>query len=175
MDEFKADANKLVGTIDFIQLDNNGGIKVIANITGATVGKHGFHVHDKSDLSKKCNNTGPHFNPFNKEHGAPTDAERHVGDLGNIEVTDASKPTIFEITDKLISFSGDANIMGKGFVIHQGEDDLGKGGHADSKTTGHAGARWACGVIESTSSSNGQWFSFGSLFFAILAYTVFNR
>ena len=27
------------------------------------------------------------------------------------------------------------------------EDDLGRGGHEDSKTTGHAGARLACGTI----------------------------
>lgn len=33
------------------------------------------------------------------------------------------------------------------FVAHDELDDLGKGGHSDSKTTGHAGGRVACGVI----------------------------
>lgn len=31
--------------------------------------------------------------------------------------------------------------------VHADEDDLGKGGFEDSKTTGHAGGRLACGVI----------------------------
>lgn len=31
--------------------------------------------------------------------------------------------------------------------VHADEDDLGRGGFPDSKTTGHAGGRLSCGVI----------------------------
>ena len=37
--------------------------------------------------------------------------------------------------------------MGRSFVVHAGIDDYGRGGAPDSKTTGNAGPRLACGVI----------------------------
>jgi len=42
---------------------------------------------------------------------------------------------------------GEYSVLGRGVVVHEREDDLGLGGHDDSKTTGHAGARIGCGVI----------------------------
>jgi len=38
-------------------------------------------------------------------------------------------------------------VIGRSIVVHEDEDDLGRGGHTDSKITGHAGARLACGII----------------------------
>lgn len=32
-------------------------------ISGLAPGLHGFHVHEKADLSDNCKGAGPHFNP----------------------------------------------------------------------------------------------------------------
>ena len=48
------------------------------------------------------------------------------------------------IKDRLVKLS---SVIGRSIVVHIGADDLGKGGEADSHTTGHAGGRKACGTI----------------------------
>jgi len=85
-------------------------------------------------------------NPHSKTHGAPSDDERHVGDLGNFK-TDGSGNAQGSVSDKLIKLIGPESVLGRTIVVHAGTDDLGKGGHEESKKTGNAGARPACGVI----------------------------
>ena len=41
-----------------------------------------------------------------------------------------------EITDAMISLSGENSIIGRTMVIHADQDDLGQGGHELSKSTG---------------------------------------
>jgi len=121
-------------------------VKITGVINGLKTGKHGFHIHEFGDLTDGCNTAGSHFNPHKKPHGGPQDVERHVGDLGNV-ISDEKGNTFIEVEDKLISLYGDLSVIGRSFVVHSNEDDLGKGGFEDSKTTGHAGGRLACGVI----------------------------
>jgi superoxide dismutase, Cu-Zn family len=89
---------------------------------------------------------GGHFNPHGKQHGGPQDENRHVGDLGNVVADESGKAT-FSFVDSQLQLSGPNSIIGRSVVVHADEDDLGLGGFEDSKTTGHAGARLACGVV----------------------------
>lgn len=137
---------KLSGFVKFEQKQNY--VRVIGHIEGLKKNSaHAIHVHEYGDLSDGCNSACAHFNPFNKKHGGREDKERHVGDLGNI-YTNSKGIAIFEFKDVLISLKNNKrNILGRSLIIHEDEDDCGKGGHSDSLTTGHAGKRLDCAVI----------------------------
>ncbi|XP_023246358.1 superoxide dismutase [Cu-Zn] isoform X1 [Copidosoma floridanum] len=121
-------------------------VKVTGEVSGLKQGLHGFHVHEFGDNTNGCTSAGPHFNPLGKDHGGPTDEVRHVGDLGNVEAGSDGLAKV-NIADKQIQLQGAHSIIGRTLVVHADPDDLGKGGHELSKTTGNAGGRLACGVI----------------------------
>ncbi|CAO3682075.1 unnamed protein product [Umbelopsis ramanniana] len=136
----------VTGTITFTQESESAPTFIEASVSGLTPGKHGFHVHEFGDNTNGCTSAGSHFNPFGQTHGAPEDSVRHVGDLGNV-VADNEGKAVFKTQDNLVKLIGPQSVIGRTLVVHAGEDDLGKGGHELSKTTGNAGDRWACGVI----------------------------
>lgn len=133
------------GVVHFTE-NGNGATCVSGKLSGLKPGLHGFHVHALGDTTNGCMSTGGHFNPKCKEHGAPNDENRHAGDLGNVIVGDDGCVEI-SITDSQIPLTGENSIIGRAIVVHADPDDLGKGGHELSKTTGNAGGRLACGVI----------------------------
>lgn len=133
------EGNNTTGVVHFV--DSGAGIRVIADVEALAPGPHGFHVHEFGDCSAPDGaSAGGHFNPEDMPHGAPTDTQRHVGDLGNISADDTGVAH-FEWTDSLLSFTGVRSIIGRGVVVHAEEDDF------TSQPTGAAGARLACGVI----------------------------
>ncbi|PKI78807.1 superoxide dismutase [Cu-Zn], chloroplastic [Punica granatum] len=126
--------------------DEGGPTTVNVRVIGLTPGPHGFHLHEYGDTTNGCISTGAHFNPNNMTHGAPEDEIRHAGDLGNI-IANADGVAEATIVDNQIPLSGPNSVVGRAFVVHELEDDLGKGGHELSLTTGNAGGRLACGVV----------------------------
>lgn len=141
------------GTVFFTQQGPDAPVKVTGEIKGLKAGDHGFHIHEFGDNTEGCTSAGGHFNPKGKTHGGPDDEERHVGDLGNVKANDDGTCNI-NIEDKQISLFGNFSIIGRTVVVHADVDDLGKGGHNLSLTTGNAGARLACGVIGIAKSSD---------------------
>mmetsp|Transcript_18299 Transcript_18299/g.30504 ORF Transcript_18299/g.30504 Transcript_18299/m.30504 type:complete len:156 (+) Transcript_18299:49-516(+) len=115
-------------------------------ITGLTPGKHGIHIHVFGDFSQGLTSAGGIFNPFGKNHGAPDDEERMVGDLGNVEVDEEGQAQV-HLEDRLGKLIGPHSVIGRSLVVTAGEDDLGRGGHELSLTNGNSGPRVAGGVI----------------------------
>lgn len=67
--------------------------------------------------------------------------------MGNVEANEDGTAEI-KFIDPLLSLSGGhRGIVGRSVVITENEDDLGRGGTADSYTTGASGKPIACGVI----------------------------
>ncbi|RMG07934.1 MAG: superoxide dismutase family protein [Planctomycetota bacterium] len=133
--------NEAHGIVRFEQMGEQ--VKITADIEGLKPGsKHGFHIHQWGDVSDpKGKATGGHYNPEGHAHAGPGKGMRHAGDLGNI-VADAQGKAHLELTVDNISVAGLKNpIVGRGMIVHAGEDDL------KSQPTGAAGARIGQGVI----------------------------
>ncbi|MFC2101973.1 superoxide dismutase family protein [Bacteroidota bacterium] len=136
---YPTEGNDVSGIVTFASTPE--GVKVTADVTGLTPGKHGFHVHEFGDCSApNGTSAGGHFNPDQKKHGGPHDQMRHEGDLGNLEADDAGVAHMSFIDSELM-LTGPHSIIGYAIIVHAQEDDL------VSQPTGNAGARVACGVI----------------------------
>jgi Cu-Zn family superoxide dismutase len=135
------------GVAIFRQSAPNAATIVEAKFIGLTPNtKRGFHIQEIGDFSQYCMSTGGHYNPFGKHHGNRNDTDRHIGDLGNINVN-ADGKSYLKYADSLLELRGDYSIVGRTCTLHSDEDDLGRGHAGDSSRNGHAGGRFACGII----------------------------
>ena len=127
------------GKVTFTQQAD--GVLVEATVSGlAPDSKHGFHIHEFGDISSEDGSSlGGHFNPGGKPHGAPDAAERHAGDLGNIQA-DANGTATVKAVFKGLEIHGKDSILSRGVVVHEKADDFGQ-------PTGNAGGRIAVGAI----------------------------
>lgn len=134
------EGNEVSGTVTFTVVEN--GVKIVADVKHLKPGKHGFHIHEHGDCSAHDGSSaGGHFNPTNGVHAGPTDPNRHVGDLGNLEANEHGNAH-YERVDNLLQLGGKDTIVGRSIVVHADEDDF------HTQPTGNSGGRVACGVIK---------------------------
>lgn len=130
--------NAPCGVVRFVQLDENN-CAIDGTIDGLGKGrKHAINVFEYGDFSDGFNRIGNHFNPHNRKHGLPTDSERHVGDLGNVEANEAGR-SYFRIVDGQVKTW---DIIGRCFCVSELPDDR----------SGNTGKRLACGIIARSAS-----------------------
>ena len=128
--------SNISGVAYFEQTEN--GVQVVAEVYGLTGEKHGFHIHTFGDCTAiDGTSAGGHFNPYGFEHGSPQSLDRHMGAMGNLEVNEDGVGLRYYI-DKVIVLN---EIIGRGIIVHGGEDDL------ISQPSGASGPRVGCGVI----------------------------
>jgi len=135
--------DKINGEIRIFEAYWGKGLKFVGNITGATPGNHGIHIHDKGDCSDGGNAAGGHYNPHGTKHGfSPRDkiTNAHPGDLGNVLVDQSGNGSFSEEVVG-ITLAGLDPVGGRAIILHEKEDDFGQ-------PTGNAGGRIACGIIE---------------------------
>ncbi len=134
------EGNKVKGTVRFTQTGSK--VKIVAKIEGLNPNqKHAIHIHESGDVSSKDGMaTGGHYNPEGHPHAHPHAAQRHAGDLGNLQA-DAKGVATLELEVDNISIVGLKNpIVGRAVIIHAKEDDGGQ-------PVGNAGPRISQGAI----------------------------
>jgi Cu-Zn family superoxide dismutase len=132
--------SKLSGKATFTEVD--GGVNVTVQVAGAPPGKVATHVHETGDCSAPdAKSAGGHFNPAAKPHGLPPGTERHLGDLGNIEIKpDGTGTTEIVVTGANLRAGDPSSFLGRAIIVHEKQDDGGQ-------PVGNAGERIGCGVI----------------------------
>jgi len=149
----------IVGSAE-VRSEKNGS-RLIAEFTRLPKGKHGFHIHRAGDLrGEGCAGACDHYHVGSpvSHGGAPISGnktrknrQRHSGDLGNIELKGKKVRYSYFLPD-----IKPQDLWGRSLIIHADEDDLGRGGHEDSHTTGHSGARIGCAIFGRISECSGR-------------------
>jgi Cu-Zn family superoxide dismutase len=142
--EPKSESN-VTGTVTFTE--ENGMVKMVAELSGLSEGEHAIHIHEKADCSSDDGkSSGGHWNPTREQHGAwGAEEGYHRGDIGNFTADADGNATVEFSTDLWCLGCEDEtkNILGKAVIVHQGKDDF------VSQPSGAAGARVSCtGIIE---------------------------
>ncbi|KAL8207553.1 UNVERIFIED_CONTAM: hypothetical protein K2H54_058847 [Gekko kuhli] len=134
---------QLTGRVLFKQIHPHGKLKAIFYLDGFPVDSNqtgrAIHIHELGDLSNGCDSVSGHYNPFKVRH------PNHPGDFGNFYPKDGKIRIL--MVNLQPSLFGPQTVLGRSVVIHENEDDMGKGNNPGSLEHGNAGKRLACCVI----------------------------
>lgn len=132
---------KLKGEAEFKEVA--GGVAIKIEVTNGPPGRRGIHVHEKPDCSDiPGKSMGEHFNPASKPHALPATTDRHLGDLGNIEIDKDGKGKLeLTVPNANLKDNDPMSYLRRAVVIHEAED---KG----TQPSGDSGKPIACAVIK---------------------------
>ena len=142
-------AGQVVGTATFSQEGN--AVRVTATVQGMPAGFHGFHIHTVGlcEADNAFMSAGGHYNPGMHDHAD------HAGDQPILYVKADGTGALSFLTDRYSVaelLRGDPHAL----MVHALADNFGNiperyapsGPDETTRSTGDAGARIACGVIQ---------------------------
>ena len=147
-------AGNPVGVVHLVE--QGDAVLVRGMLAGLTPGFHGFHVHSVGQCVAPFTSAGGHFNPGATGHGT------HAGDMPSVLGTDDGTALLVFRTDEFaVADLFDAD--GSAIIVHTDRDNFANipsryhsdaagapssGPDATTLSTGDAGARFACGVVD---------------------------
>ena len=125
-----------------VLVETADGVRVTLSVSGISPGLHGAHVHENGDCSSADGKSaGGHFNPGGHDHGMPSVDQRHLGDLGNVDVNaDGEGKLEIHAPGANLKPGDPSSFLGRAIIVHEKKDDGGQ-------PVGNAGGRIGCGVI----------------------------
>jgi superoxide dismutase, Cu-Zn family len=144
-----------LGTVRFVETPD--GVLVEAQVRDLTPGFHGFHLHEEPVCEPDAEDgpfttAGGHWDPDDTDHGD------HPGDLPPLRATDAGDAYLSVLVDGFTLADLEEG-EGRAVIVHDGPDNLGHvpdrytaegedgpGPDQDTRDTGDAGDRVACGT-----------------------------
>ena len=120
------------------------GVLITVDLSGASPGTHGFHIHETGRCEPNFDAAGGHFNPGGNQHGFLNEGGAHAGDLPNVHIPESGRLR-FEMLARDVRLTGGSNALLDGdataLMLHAFADDY------RTDPSGGSGDRIVCGVV----------------------------